>query len=609
LSVLEQKTFIAAIPPFDRLLEADLERMVQSVDIAYFKTGEYLIPAGRVPEHLFIVIKGLVHELSDEEKVSVYTQQDSFNPLALIENSNSNAFVAQEETICYLVPKVVFLNILNRNKSFENFYYQDLTARLNDLIEQRNSKEVASFMVARIEDAYIQPPVFVDAQVSIAEAVKLMREQKVMALLIKRDQEVGIMTDTDVSNHVVLKRVPIDAAVGDIATYRLIGAKIDDFLFNANLLMTRNSIKHLIIYDKENQIAGILDQVDLLSYFSTHSHLIAVQIERATTTEQLKKASQTLVNMIQSLYSRGVKVRFISQLVGDLNKKIFEKLYQLIAPPELLANSCLLVMGSEGREEQILKTDQDNAIILRDGFEYPDLPKLTQTLTEILIDFGYPPCPGNIMVSNPFWCKSLKSFQNQVYDWVDQPNEEALMNLAIFYDAQAIAGDASLLAAVKNYLYKLLNDNLIFFGSFARPTLAFETPLSWFEGFIVEKNEHKDELNMKKGGIFPIVHGVRSLALEHRLTCTNTIERIKVLRDKGVLDKDFAVELVEAFAFMISIRLDAELKKVNLNQDYDNYIKPDALNKLERDLLKDSFKIVNEFKKFITHHFRLNMVS
>lgn len=609
MSVLEQKAFIAGIPPFERLLDADLERVAQSVDIAYFKEGDVLIEAGVVPETLFIIIKGIVNECNEEEQVSVYTVQDSFNPLALIENSNSNSFVAQEETICYLMPKAIFLNILKRNKSFENFYYQDLTERLNELIEQRNRKEVASFMVARISDAYIQPPVFVDAELPITEAVKIMREQKIMALLIKRGDEVGIMTDTDVSNHVVLKQVPITAPVGNIATFNLIGAKTDDFLFNANLSMTRNAIKHLIIYHPDGQIAGILDQVDLLSYFSTHSHLIAVQIERATTTEQLKKASQTLVSMIQSLYSRGVKVRFISQLVSTLNKKIIEKLYQLLAPPELLANSCLLVMGSEGREEQILKTDQDNAIILRDGFDYPDLPNLTKLITETLIDFGYPPCPGNIMVSNPFWSKSLKAFQDQIYQWIDAPDEAALMNLAIFYDAQAIAGDVELLQAVKDYLYKLLNDNQIFFTKFARPTLSFETPLSWFESFIVEKNEHKNELNMKKGGIFPIVHGVRSLALEYRLTCSNTTERIKALRDKNVLDKEFAVELSEAFGFMISIRLDAELEKVKLNQAYDNYINPDELNKLERDLLKDSFKIVNEFKKFITHHFRLNMVS
>ncbi len=609
MSTLDQHSFIASLSPFNRLLAPELESVAQAMDIAYFKVDDVLMTPNSSPEFLYLIIKGVVHEMNEDEMVSVYSKQDSFDAMALIEGQSKHTFVVHEELICYLLPKAIFLNLIQQNKTFQNFYYQNLTARLNDLIEQRNRKEVAAFMVAKIGDAYIQPPVFIEANMPIHQAVKMMREHKIMALLVKRDNGVGIMTDTDVVNHTVLKRVSIDEPVEKIATFNLIGVKTDDFLFNANLLMTKNSIEHLIVYNKEGEIEGILNQVDLLSYFSTHSHLIAVQIERATTPEQLKKASQTVVSMIQSLYSRGVKVRFIAQLVSELNKKIFEKLYRLIAPPALLENSCFLVMGSEGREEQILKTDQDNAIILRDGFEFPAIEEITQKITATLIEFGYPPCKGNIMVSNPYWCKPLKAFQDEIFEWIDKPSEEALMNLAIFYDSQVVAGDASLLESAKAYLYRLLQDNRIFFGSFARPTLAFETPLSWFEGFIVEKTGRKDELDLKKGGIFPIVHGVRSLALENRLTVSNTIERIKILRDNNVLDKDFAIELIEAFAFMISIRLDAELEKVSRHESYDNYIKPDELNKLERDLLKDSFKIVNEFKKLITHHFRLNMVS
>lgn len=609
MSTLDQHSFIASLSPFNRLLAPELESVAQTMDIAYFKVGDVLMTPNSNPEFLYLIIKGVVHEMNEDEMVSVYAKQDSFDAMSLIEGHSKHTFVVHEELICYLLPKAIFLNLIQQNKTFQNFYYQNLTARLNDLIEQRNRKEVAAFMVAKIGDAYIQPPVFIEANIPIHQAVKMMREHKIMALLVKRESDVGIMTDTDVVNHTVLKRVSIDEPVEKIATFNLIGVKTDDFLFNANLLMTKNSIEHLIVYNKESEIEGILNQVDLLSYFSTHSHLVAVQIERATTPEQLKKASQMVVSMIQSLYSRGVKVRFVAQLVSELNKKVFEKLYRLIAPPELVENSCFLVMGSEGREEQILKTDQDNAIILRDGFEFPAIEEVAKKITTMLIEFGYPPCKGNIMVSNPYWCKSLKAFQNEIFEWIDKPSEEALMNLAIFYDSQVVAGDASLLDAAKAYLYRLLQDNRIFFGSFARPTLAFETPLSWFEGFIVEKTGRKDELDLKKGGIFPIVHGVRSLALENRLTVSNTIERIKILRDNNVLDKDFAIELIEAFAFMVSIRLDSELEKVARHERYDNYIKPDELNKLERDLLKDSFKIVNEFKKLITHHFRLNMVS
>ncbi|EDN66817.1 cyclic nucleotide binding protein/2 CBS [Beggiatoa sp. PS] len=119
----------------------------------------------------------------------------------------------------------------------------------------------------------------------------------------------------------------------------------------------------------------------------------------------------------------------------------------------------------------------------------------------------------------------------------------------------------------------------------------------------------KNELDIKKGGIFPIVHGIRSLALEYQITQTNTIERIKILCEKGIFDKMFATDLIEAFGFMISLRLQFELEKVKQGEPYDNYIKPSQLNKLERDLLKDSFKIVNNFKKFIIYHFKLDRIS
>jgi CBS domain-containing protein len=348
--------------------------------------------------------------------------------------------------------------------------------------------------------------------------------------------------------------------------------------------------------------------MDLLSYFSNHSHLIVVQIERAANKDQLKKASQNLTTMIQTLNAKGVKIRYITQLVNELNRKVFEKLYHFVAPPELINNSCLLVMGSEGRGEQILKTDQDNAIILRDGLLFPDLEKISKELTETLMSFGYPACAGNIMVSNPYWSKSLKAFQEEIYQWVHYPTHESMMNLAIFFDATATCGDNSLLIAVKEYLFSMLQDNKPFYSIFAKPTVAFETPLGIFANFIVDKSHH-NQLDIKKGGIFPIVHGVRSLALEHRLNKTNTIERIKELVELNVFDKKFGIELIEAFAFMLSLRLQSELSKAGLDQPHDNYINPSKLNKLERDLLKDSLKIVNEFKKFITYHFKLNMVS
>ena len=607
LSVLEQKAFIGAIAPFDRLRPSELEAVAEAMDIAYYKQGDIIVERYSAPEYLYIIIKGVVQEIDNDGVASVHVSQDMIDAMALIDGESQKEFVVEEELICYLLPKELFTTLLDNNKEFQKFYYQNISERLDSLIEQRYSKELSSFMVAKIKEAYVRPPISVSAEDSIYDAVAQMKQHKITSILVKRGDEIGIISDTDIREQVVLQRKSIDSPVGDVATYNLIGMTTDDFLFNALLTMTRHRIKRLVIYEN-NEVMGVLDQMELLSFFSNHSHLISVQIERASTTDQLKKACESLVHMVQSLQAKGVKVRYISQLINELNTNIFEKLYQLIAPQELIENSCLMVMGSEGRGEQVLKTDQDNAIILRDGFEFDGLEAVTQEFTETLISFGYPSCPGEIMVSNPYWCKSLSDFKEEIHQWISEPSENAMMNLAIFYDACSVAGDTDLLREAKGYLFEKLQDNKPFFTNFAKPTLSFETPLGFFANFIVEKSHHKNQLDLKKGGIFPLVQGVRSLALEHRLTMTNTIERIKTLQQLDVFEKQFSVELIEALAFLSTLRLQTGLHKLEHNEELDNYIAPNQLNKLERDLLRDSFKIVNEFKKFVTYHFKLNMV-
>jgi CBS domain-containing protein len=264
-------------------------------------------------------------------------------------------------------------------------------------------------------------------------------------------------------------------------------------------------------------------------------------------------------------------------------------------------------MGSEGRGDQILRTDQDNGLILRDGVVAEDLCGLCQAFTDALLSFGYPRCPGDVMVSNPAWAKPLAAFRDDLFSWVRAPDEAALMNIAIFYDAAPVTGDPALLADLKRYMFELIGDNAAFCAHFAKAIESFDVPLGVFSNIIVERGEHKDQLDLKKGGIFPIVHGVRALALERRLTATNTVERIRQIADMGLMDQAFATDLIEAFGFLLGLRLEARLHKLRLEQPLDNFLRPNDLNKFERDLLKDSFVIINKFKELVRHHFRLKM--
>lgn len=606
LDYLDQKAFLARLSPFNQLPEAELGWLTDALKAEQFPVGEVLLNAGEVPACLYIVMDGAIQELDGETAISLYAAEDTFDASALLESVSKRTFVVTEAARCLLLPRPLFLHAVQAYPAFAAFYNQKISQRLALLRATEDRQEMAGFAIAKIRDAYIHPPVFISAEASIHDAALAMKADKINSLLVRRGEDTGIVTATDLREAAIIQRQPLDAPVGPIASYDLIGMDLDDFLFNALLRMTRYNINRLVIRDGA-VVHGILEQIDLLSYLSNHSHLIALQIERAASKDELQWASRELVNVVRDLHARGTKIRYIMQLVSELNKKVLHKLFELLAPPELRNNACLLVLGSEGREEQVLKTDQDNALILRDGFTYPDLERLTGEFTDSLIEFGYPRCPGNIMVSNPFWSKAVAAFKDDLFQWIVHPTYESFLQFAIFCDARAVAGDENLLRHVKDRMYRLLGDHSSFFSQFAKSTVAFETPLGFFTNFVLEKN--RNELDIKKGGIFPIVHGVRSLALEYRLPQTNTVDRINALSQRNLFQASFSAELIEAFSYLSTLRAEAGLRKMAQGLPQDNYLNPMDLNKLERELLRDSFKIVNEFKKFITYHFKLGMIS
>lgn len=607
--------FNFAIPPFDRLTPPERDKLSVGIDLAYFTKDETVLARGAVADSLHVITKGVVQERHGGDVVAVYGVGDVFAAESLFEAVPANAFIALEDTIVQLVPKPLLVDLIRANPAFGDFYFQDIGDKIRAVAQGQSSREMASLMMARIRQTYIRPPVVVDAAMSARDAAALMKQRRVGALLVRDGGggpeteagagRVGILTSTDLRDKVILEGQPATAPVGGMAHYDLITLTPGDLIFSALVTMTRHSIDRLVILD-EDRIVGILEQVDVLGFLSNHSQLISAQVDRATTPEDLLKAGGDLVGLIRALHSTGVKVRFIAELVTELNRKVFRKLFELLAPPDLLANSCLLVMGSEGRGEQILKTDQDNGLILRDGYTCPDLERITRRFTDTLIDMGYPPCPGNIMVSNPEWSRTVPAFCDTIHHWIHHPDESSQLNLAIFYDAAAVAGDADLLHQVKGYLMERMADNKAFFSHFARPTLSFDTPVGLFATLFADRGA-RHQIDIKKAGIFPLVHGVRSLALERRLVETNTQERIWALETAGVLDRSFATELVETLEFLQVLRLQAHIDTAANGSQPDNFVHPDAMTKLDRDQLKDCLHTVKKFKEFITYHFHLNM--
>ncbi|MDX4059575.1 putative nucleotidyltransferase substrate binding domain-containing protein [Aliarcobacter skirrowii] len=609
----EQKKFISNIHPFNNLNTFELDDLVEELDIVYFKANSIVQAQDSNPEFLYFVLKGLIQEINDDEVLSVYSKGEIFDSVSLIKNHSKNSFVAIEESICYALKKERFMELLSSNQQLENYFFQSISDKLNNNILNEKNKDMANIMIAKVKDAKVHKAVVVDTNKTIYEAATIIKQEKIPTLLLKdEDGEMYIVTDSDFRQKVILNRMDYDDLVVKIASKGLIYINEDDFLFNAQLQMAKHGLKRVVVKNDHDEIVGILDQISLSSFFATNTFAVSNQIINAETLEELKEASHSFIKIIKSLNAKGVKIEFISKLINQLNKKLLDKLYKLLAPKELIGKSCLVVMGSEGRAEQILRTDQDNALIISDDCSISEekLKEFTHLFTETLVDFGFPRCEGNIMVSNPYWCRKQSDFKELIYEWVNSPSGDNFMNIAIFYDALCVSGDIEIIKELKNYLFKISSNSQSFYTNFARVINSFDVPLGFFDGFVFNSKDekHKDEIDIKRGGIFIIVQGIRSLSIQNRVLNTNTIKRINSLKELKVLDDESAKELIMAFNILNSLKLKASLEKLDKKEKIDNFVNPNRLTIMEKDLLKDSFKIVNRLKKRLENHFKLNYV-
>ena len=605
MSILDQRKLIESIHPFELLSPKELDNLMTKIDIAYYTKDTLLISKNISSIAFYIIIKGSVNEYIDEELHNVYGEGDSFDADALIYDKTESKFVVDEDLICYEIKKDDFLDLM-QNKKVQSYFLQDFVARHQHLKDYDAQSDLTPFLMAKVSDMYLHNACVVKNDLTILEALQKMKEYQARVIIVKHAvDKYSIVTDSNLIDNLLLGDVNKNEPIVKIASNEVISIDLNDFLFNALLLMTHNSVKRIVVM-KDKRIVGILEQLDLLSFFANHSHLIAVQIDKANTIEELKDVQRDLKNLILTLQAKGVKVRYITKLVSTLNDKMYNKLFNMSVDKELQDKCCLIVMGSEGRGEQSIKTDQDNALIIKDGLDIELFREPMMKLNASLLELGFPKCPGNVMVSNELWRQDVKSYKNLIDSWTTSLSENNLQNLSIFLDAKATSGDTALLDELKLFLHNHFQSRSDVLAHMAKAVLSFETPLSMFSSFVLEK-EHNNKLDIKKGGVFALVHGVRVLALEHKILETNTIERIKQLNNQGVIDKEFATELMESFDSLSAIRLKAMLESKDIEES--NYINPTNLEKIQRDLLKDSFKIINKFKKFMRFHFHLQMVS
>lgn len=599
--------------PFD-CLTPDEQRLVRdNVDVAYFPQGATILDVGIAPTHLLVIIKGYVTQMDGSQTITTFGPDDCFDGRALVAGKVSSRFVAAEEVVAYQLAHQAVSDLIASNATFGALLFSDLSNKLSALSARRNQHELQSLTMSRVDEAFLRPAHFVDADTDILSVVKVFQSQRTSNVLVRDTRStparLGIFTATAIQRAILDGRPLEQLPVGDLANFSLIEVKPSDQLGDAMAVMLRHRVHRVVVVDEAKNILGVLEALDLFSFLSNQSHLITVKIEEAVDLAGLEAAAAQITRMIALLHRSGSRINLIATLVQQLNARLFERAWQLIAAPDLVANSCLFVMGSEGRGEQLLKTDQDNGLVLRDGYVPPDdLEAVCARFSDALARFGYPPCPGSIMVSNPQWRNTAADFARLTREWLIMPDADSLMKLAIFMDAHAVCGDVHLLDGVQQSLRQLAVDNDAMLGRFAAVVDAFGSSTGWWNRLLGLGDEDQ-RLHIKKEGIFPLVHGVRSLALAHRITETGTAARIAALVSQEVLKPEVGADLTDSLHFFMGLKLKAGLAELETGKPVTGAIDVARLSSLDRDLLKDTLGVVKRFKTLLHQRFHLDAMA
>ncbi|MFT0771846.1 DUF294 nucleotidyltransferase-like domain-containing protein [Psychrobacter aquimaris] len=648
-------------PPFDVLSLAERQSIRKNTQIRYLAKNESL-PAEEL-QCLYVVIKGQIEQSLNGEFVASYVgsnhadglnNNDWFDSRRLPESLTKDnqlepestpiqpyQFRANEETLLLQVAGTAIDKISAQNHLVRQMLSDKLPERLKALHQRRHNKtldpasytnqqEVQQIMLQPVIDVHLLPVHIVDADDSLYEAARIMTKAGLKHVLVRPLSKLGdlqlddldgsqtaqhetrlllgILTDTDICRAVSDKQDPATTPCQRYANFNLRTIKASDEIGDALLTMTRYRIHRLPVIDKSGDVVGVLGQSDMLAHIGHHSQLISIQIEQAQDLSSLDTAVELIGRYIRSQHHNGVKIGNISRMVQTLNAQVFTKLWQLIAPDEVMANTCLIVMGSEGRGEQIMRTDQDNALIIRDGYTHPDLAQFTDTFNSHLATLGYPLCDGNIMMTNPMWRQSLKQFTAQIGLWFRNSDPMHGIYLSAILDGEYVCGDESLLTQVRQHL-ELAHQQAdpMFVRQFARAALQFGDVNQWWQKFVplLGGKSASSDIDLKKAGIFPLVHGIRTLALENNvLDVPSTKARLKALVQVDAMTQERADTLLEALEFFMAQRLSVAL---STDDKHARQVDPTTLTALERDLLKECLAVVKSFKNQLRQHYQLEI--
>lgn len=621
--------FLKNFPPFDVLHYDDLFKIAAEVKVMYIEKGEYIFQQGNeIHDSFYIVKDGAVGVYNDLNLVDECDEGDIFGLRALIRKDNYLLDAkAIEESIIYSISSKQLEEVITNNKQANQF----LIASFATNTRNPYSNEDKGTLFAN--ETYLQPnatsfteiqsanfsknPIVCAPGTTIQEASRIMSRKKVGSIIITdTNKPIGIITDKDLRNKIATGEHQITAHAKTIMSSPVITYPSSITVAEAQIAMLKHSISHLCITQdgtKNSDLIGVLSEHDIIVIHGNNPSVLLKEIKRATTATQLKDIRQKAQQLLSNYISQYIPIAFIINIISALNEAITKRIIEMSLDEMKRNPPCQfawLAIGSQGRNEQLLLTDQDNALVYENTEDDANTKayfiKLAELINQQLHIVGFELCPANMMASNPQWCMSLEQWQTQFKSWITQPNEDKIMLCTIFFDYEMVYGDPNLVKEMSESIFEAIDSYEIFLNFLGRNALKNPPPLSFFRNFLVEDSgEHKDQFDIKARAIMPLVDAARLLILSKNIKDINgTMARYHKLSELEPQNKDLYESCINAFKVLIRFRTEQGLK----HNDSGRFIDVDALSKGDRLRLKGCFKPVKDIQELLRVRFQLSQL-
>ena len=628
--------FLKEYPPFNHLTFQELSEIATSIRVVNLEKHKVLFQINDVLHDSFYVVASGVINLSviadaEETLLNKCHEGDIFGLRPFFAKNNYMMTAkAREESIIYAIPITTFRPFVANNSEVLNFLLESFATNTRNPKDKENLNgkllsDNVFYSDQQSEMQYFQSlsynskPLITTKNSIIQEVAQLMTESLINSIIVCDNTiPIGIVTDTDMRSKIATGRFPVTISVDKIMSSPVITVLENVSLAEAQLLMLKHNVTHLCVTQDgtdQSAIKGVISERDLIVAQASNPGVLIKEIKRSQTPKDLKQIRERLSDLVQNSIHKNIPLSHVNNIASEINMAIIKRSVELSildlgSPP---ARFAWLSIGSQGRKEQLLLTDQDSILIFEDVTpdKYRDVKdyflKLGKKTTATLEKVGYELCPNGHMGSNMLWCKSLTDWTKQYNSWMNTPGENSNDLSSIFFDYEIAFGEQKIEEAIGNVIFKNAKNNTLFFDFLGNDALKKNSPLSFFKKFIVEEEGiNKDKFDIKTRALMPLIDGARLFALSYNIKgINNTFLRFKQLAITDPKNAEIYLNCAEAFLTLSKFRTLEGLK----NDDSGQFINLNELSKIDKEKLKNAFAPMKELEELIKSKFQLTQFS